>query len=249
MNGFRPEPPVLSPKRSPRRARRARRRPLCCPRQFRGRSPAATGRTPSREPAQRSAQRVGLGCSLGFRVFVRFTLLGDVVLGLETLYDLVTFRLPWVSKGFCRMLTSGCRTKTSSACGLSGRSWPCAGLRSVRWNAPNALECAECAGMRWNAPIAPFAPNCAVCADCALFAPNCSDCVGIALEFCLQPGTQPYTHGWRSLVATSLLAACSFRAVPVVPGFCGSLLHQFPQSCDFSSTVSHAERQTMPVKN
>ena len=38
--------------------------------------------------------------------------------------------------------------KICSACGLSGRSWPCAGLRRVRWNAPNALECAECAGMR-----------------------------------------------------------------------------------------------------
>ena len=82
-------------------------------------------------------------------------------MGLETLYDLVTFRLPWVSKGFCRMLTSGCRTKTSSACGLSGRSWPCAGLRRVRWNAPNALECAECAGMRRLRRlrrIAPYAP-------------------------------------------------------------------------------------------
>ena len=133
----------------------------------------------------------------------------------------------------------------------------------MRWIAPSALECAECAGnalecagialicteLRRIAPIAPIAPNCAVCADCALFAPNCADCAGIALEFCLQPGTQPYTHGWRSLVATSLLAACSFRAVPVVPGFCGSLLHQFPHSCDFSSTVSHAEGQTMPVKN
>ena len=43
-----------------------------------------------------------------------------------------------------------------SVCGLSGRSWPCAGLRRVRWNAPNALE------MRWNAP---FAPNCAKCAE------------------------------------------------------------------------------------
>ena len=78
-------------------------------------------------------------------------------------------------------------------CGLSGRSWPCAGLRRVRWNAPNALECADCDGMRWKAPIAPncanlrrlrqlvrrlrqlrrlapiasFAPNCAVCAVCA----------------------------------------------------------------------------------
>ena len=37
----------------------------------------------------------------------------------------------------------------TSACGLSGRSWPCAGLRRVRWNAPNA----------------PFAPNCAKCAE------------------------------------------------------------------------------------
>ena len=86
-------------------------------------------------------------------------------------------------------------------------------MRRMRWNAPNALECA---GLRRIAPIAPIAaiaPNCAVC---ALFAPNCA---GIALEFCLQPATQPYTHGWRSLVATSLLAACSFRAVPVVPGF------------------------------
>ena len=119
----------------------------------------------------------------------------------------------------------------------------CAGMRRMRWN---ALDCAVCAELHQLRRIAPIAPNCAVCADCALFAPNCA---GIALEFCLQPGTQPYTHGWRSLVATSLLAACSFRAVPVVPGFCGSLLHQFPQSCDFSSTVSHAERQTMPVKN
>ena len=105
--------------------------------------------------------------------------------------------------------------------------------------AGHALDCAECAGnapnalgmrrMRWNvldcAVLRRIAPNCADCADCAelrrlrrcaLFAPNCA---GIALEFCLQPGTQPYTHGWRSLVATSLLAACSFRAVPVVPGF------------------------------
>ena len=112
----------------------------------------------------------------------------------------------------------------------------CAGMRRMRWNAPNALECAVCAELRQVRRIVPIAPNCA-------------DCAGIALEFCLQPGTQPYSHGWRSLVATSLLAACSFRAVPVVPGFCGSLLHQFPQSCDFSSTVSHAERQTMPVKN
>ena len=90
----------------------------------------------------------------------------------------------------------------------------CAGMRRMRWNAPNALECAVCAELRQLRRIAPFAPN---CADCALFAPNCADCAGIALEFCLQPGTQPYTHGWRSLVATSLLAACSFRAVPVVP--------------------------------
>ena len=123
----------------------------------------------------------------------------------------------------------------------------------MRWIAPSALECAECAGNALECAelrqVRRIAPNCAVCADCALFAPNCADCAGIALEFRLQPGTQPYTHGWRSLVATSLLAACSFRAVPVVPGFCGSLLHQFPQSCDFSSTVSHAERQTMPVKN
>ena len=74
----------------------------------------------------------------------------------------------------------------TSACGLSGRSWPCAGLRRVRWNAPNALECAECAGMRrlrWNAlestdcaelrqlaPFAPIAPTCAVCADCVVCA-------------------------------------------------------------------------------
>ena len=69
----------------------------------------------------------------------------------------------------------------------------CAGMRRVRWNAPNALECADCDGMRWKAPIAPncanlrrlrqlvrrlrqlrrlapiasFAPNCAVCAVCA----------------------------------------------------------------------------------
>ena len=68
----------------------------------------------------------------------------------------------------------------------------CAGMRRMRWNAPNALECADCDGMRWKAPIAPncanlrrlrqlrrlapfapiasFAPNCAVCADCAVCA-------------------------------------------------------------------------------
>ena len=116
----------------------------------------------------------------------------------------------------------------------------CAGMRRMRW---------KCTGMRWNAP---FAPNCAKCAELRRLrriAPFARCLRRIALEFCLQPGTQPYTHGWRSLVATSLLAACSFRAVPVVPGFCGSLLHQFPHSCDFSSTVSHAEGQTMPVKN
>ena len=51
-----------------------------------------------------------------------------------------------------------------SACGLSGRSWPCAGLRRVRWNAPNALECA---GMRPLRRIAPIAPTCADCVVCA----------------------------------------------------------------------------------
>ena len=60
---------------------------------------------------------------------------------------------------------------TSSACGLSGRSWPCAGLRRVRWNAPNALECAECAGMRRLRRIAPSAPNCADCAELRRIAP------------------------------------------------------------------------------
>ena len=247
MNGFRPEPPVLSPKRSPRRARRARRRPLCCPRQFRGRSPAATGRTPSREPAQRSAQRVGLGFSFGFRVFVRFTLLGDVVLGLETLYDLVTFRLPWVSKGFCRMLTSGCRTKTSSACGLSGRSWPCAGLRSVRWNAPNALECAECAGMRWNAlecadcaELRRMRRLRAVCAELLRLRWNCAGILPTAWHTAIYP--------WLAQPGCDLLtcslqfpgSACRARflwlTTPPVP----AVLRFF---------VSHAERQTMPVKN
>ena len=78
-------------------------------------------------------------------------------------------------------------TSNYSACGLSGRSWPCVGLRRVRWNAPNALECAECAGMRrlrWNAlestdcaelrQLAPFAPT---CAPFAPIAPTCADCV------------------------------------------------------------------------
>ena len=62
-----------------------------------------------------------------------------------------------------------------SASGLSGRSWPCAGLHRVRWNAPIALDCAECAGMRrlrWNAPES---------TDCAELR-----CLRrIALEFCL----------------------------------------------------------------
>ena len=48
----------------------------------------------------------------------------------------------------------------TSACGLSGRSWPCAGLRRVRWNAPNApfarncAKCAELCRLRRTAPIA-----------------------------------------------------------------------------------------------
>ena len=98
-----------------------------------------------------------------------------------------------------------------SACGLSGRSWPCAGLRRVRWNAPMALDCAECAGMRrlrWNAlesTDCAFAPNCAVCAELRRLR-----CLRrIALEFCLQPGTQPILPcGCRSLVATSVLQSC-----------------------------------------
>ena len=127
----------------------------------------------------------------------------------------------------------------------------CAGMRRMRWKCAgmrwNALECAVCAELRQVrriAPIAPIAPNCAVCADCALFAPNCADCAGIALEFCLQPGTRPYTHGWRSLVATSLLAACSFRAVPVVPGFCGSLYSTSSRSPAIFLQLSVMQRDT-----
>ena len=121
-----------------------------------------------------------------------------------------------------------------SACGLSGRSWPCAGLRRVRWNAPMALDCAECAGMRrlgWNAlesTDCAFAPNCADCAELrrfapiALFAPNCAGILPAAWH-------TANTTLWLSQPGCDLgFAACSFRAVPVVPGVCGSLLAAVP---------------------
>ena len=130
-----------------------------------------------------------------------------------------------------------------SACGLSGRSWPCAGLRRVRWNAPNALE------MRWNAP---FAPNCAKCAELRRIAPiarclrrlrwNCAGILPTAWHTAIYP--------WLAQPGCDLLTrSLQFPGSACRARFCGSLLHQFPHSCDFSSTVSHAEGQTMPVKN
>eukprot|EP00439_Symbiodinium_sp_Y106_P009148 s11158_g1.t1 len=117
-----------------------------------------------------------------------------------------------------------------SACGLSGRSWPCAGLRRVRWNAPNALECADCDGMRWKAPIA---PNCAVCANLrrvrqlrrfapvapiASFAPNCAvlrrlRCLRriapIALELCWNSA---YSLAQSECYPVAVAAWCSLLA-------------------------------------
>ena len=82
-------------------------------------------------------------------------------------------------------------TGVCSACGLSGRSWPCAGLR---WNAP---ECADCDGMRWTAPIA---PNCADLRRLRRLR-RLHRIAPIALEFCLQPGTERMLPcGCRSLV-------------------------------------------------
>ena len=94
-------------------------------------------------------------------------------------------------------------TKTSSACGLSGRSWPCAGF------ALDCAECAGCVGMRWKAPIVP----------------NCADCAGILPTAWHTANTTL----WLSQPGCDLgFAACSFRAVPVVPGLCGSLLAAVP---------------------
>ena len=94
----------------------------------------------------------------------------------------------------------------------------CAGMRRMRWNAPNALECADCDGMRWKAPIAPncanlrrlcqlrrlapfapiasFAPNCAVCAELRRLRWNCAGILPTAWHranatlWLSQPGAQ-----------------------------------------------------------
>ena len=62
-------------------------------------------------------------------------------------------------------------------------------------------------------------------ADCALFAPNCADCAGILPTAWHTANTTL----WLSQPGCDLgFAACSFRAVPVVPAFCGSLLAAVP---------------------
>ena len=63
------------------------------------------------------------------------------------LSDFQNFRISEISK-ISKISEISKIAKISSACGFSGRSWPCAGLRRVRWNAPNALECAVCAELR-----------------------------------------------------------------------------------------------------
>ena len=93
----------------------------------------------------------------------------------------------------------------------------------MRWNAPNALECADCVGMRRKAPIATFAPSCAVCAELrrlrcwrriapsALFAPNCA---GIALEFCLA--------AWHIAICYPVAGAAWLRPRYLQPAVSGS---------------------------
>ena len=112
----------------------------------------------------------------------------------------------------------------------------CAGMRRMCWNAPTALECAGKHRLRRIAPM-------------RLLCRLRWNCTGLALEFCLQPGTQPILPcGCRSLVATSVLQ-------PAVSGQCLScqlfVAHcwqQFPQSCDFSSIFSQRDKP-IPVKN
>ena len=83
----------------------------------------------------------------------------------------------------------------------------CIGMRRLHWTAPNALECADCVGMRWKAPIAPFAPNCAVCAELRRLR-----CLRrIALEFCLQPGTQSQYYYPVAVAAWLRPRCCSLQ--------------------------------------